>query len=222
MLPAGISPGESEGEDNIGFISFSAQNDIASLWGNYAEKFKGACLRFDIPYFTSEGNPNSIENSLQHTSNIMNKCGIEIFYIRRGVDKENGANVIQLHNGDVIVKCRYQEKRFNKIESPSDEEQMKAWITAYNVYSQIAQKDVSWINEKEYRACIRRETTARQNMKFSSLFTPFLRNIIITPNTTLKIDELQELLNSGNIQNKQIEIIEAKFTRDTFSIVLPD
>ncbi len=221
---AGTLPDEGKSAD-FGFISFSDKHDIASLWGNYAEHFKGACLKFEIPYFAPSDNQN--DSFFYRTTFLIEKLfNIESYIVTRRIDRNNKANILLVNGGDFIVKCRYLDKRSSgtmentAMEIPS----FKGFEKLYSTLIRIAQKDKSWAAESEYRACIKyhQRVDALKNMFFTTSFIHNLTEIIITPYATHKKDKIQEFLNSGNMHNKNIKITETEFSRDTFSITLPN
>lgn len=62
MTPSGYLPHQENMYSNRGFLSFTTKSDCAPLWGNYADKYAGACIEFEFDYFKSENLENVEEN----------------------------------------------------------------------------------------------------------------------------------------------------------------
>ncbi len=238
LPPMGLWKGE-------GFISFSACNNIPSLWGNYADKYRGACIEFEIPYLNDQGsNSDDLNVKAQkcyRNSRVISSEGREMKVIGFRTDKLE-ASKICYSRGDALFKCMYSETRsmrdqeyeeiISKIDVGTDEDEKKSvrsfFRTLLETYDVIATKHDCWSCEEEYRLTVSREYATRgsfshgQLMFFSNRVTRFASSIILAPLSNLKKDEVKKLISTSSCKLKIKSIKQAKFTRDSYLLSMDD
>ncbi|MBT8778777.1 DUF2971 domain-containing protein [Akkermansia muciniphila] len=240
MLEQGIYPGDVIGTyREYGFISLSRSNDVPSLWGNYADKYSGACIEIEMPYFRNE-----------YVEGMMDDFGISMSNGYRGLcrfalERSNLAQQPQIYinkyryfnekdlriyigGGDFLVKCLYTGSERFKCDAsvlPNDEMLI--------MFGTLGLKDYTWEYEQEYRVPVMKRAATRCSfsddriMYFSDTIMRFVKRIILGPKCKYSVEQINEYLQTHKGINNHnyftdIKITQAKFSKTTFSLEIDD
>lgn len=223
LLPSGDLPNDhSNIKKDYGFISFSSNNNIPSLWGNYSDKYKGVCLEFQIPCFSEKCN----NPLISYFCKIENKLKIISYY------KDGIATVVGVQNSCLLGKIEYlghdRATGFQEEAITSTVEQTSLTL-AY-----LINKDSTWEHEQEWRVITSKKYASRcslvskKQMYFSNLLTKYITKIIITPYCEHTKESLEvfipHIIQSHNQENsfgKNIPIVKAEFSETSFLLNIP-
>lgn len=217
-----------------GFISLSEEDDNPSLWGNYAEKYKGACVRFSIPFLTFDEKQqvNSAINSQQSLSSVMSCNGRQARIIGVRGDSDH-PNVIFSGGGDILFKCLYRDKPFdNNISYNPPEGTPDIFLSVYNtlmkIYDKIAIKSEEWQHEKEHRIALGKKCSTciicnEQKIYLSNRLTPFCSKIILAPFSLFTVQDVKRIMaNSKPWKDKPVDVVKAEFQKGKYKLHIPD
>ncbi len=244
FLPLGRLPNQyHEDEKELGFVSLTALDNCPSMWGNYAAKYTGARLRFDIPYFkfVKEDLEFTIKSSVRSDASALGlvseqlreSSNDEIMFI--GLHKEY-RDSFQLINS--VVKCYYSADRFNRYEfvydfpNKGDEECVhkfkKLCFSHYIEHARLmATKHTSWRQEDEYRALIACRDVEAHFVGNKPIFlthrlTPFITHITLAPYSTLSECEVRLLLaNCKPLAGNGVKVNRAAFSPESYLLDIP-
>jgi len=230
FIEASETPAQRTSE--LGFISLSEENDNPSLWGNYAEEYKGACIKFSIPFIT--------RSSEQPVKSMVNAPAImsEVLSLERGRQAKvigvRGAhyNVIWHAAGDVLYKCLYRDTPFSKDEVyllPKDtpEDFLGDYTPIMKEYDKVATKSEAWKHEKEYRITLSKARATRiiyngRKMYLSDRLTPYCSKIILAPYSPFTASDVEKIISNSKWKNKHIDVVRAEFQKGKYKLHIPD
>lgn len=196
--PKGIHPGLSKSCTH-GFLSLTKSRNNHSMWGTYADKFRGACLQFDIPYFTYNDakSHHEVDNILATFTDIFqqtkitndnkNYYSVDCRFMRFKIND----NHVLLEDEDTIISCLYTHERYNPdspIYIPDEINTSYRNLLEKNLRKilSLATKEKSWEHEQEYRvpislSGITRSLYGEHPMFFSKRLSKFISGIILAP-----------------------------------------
>lgn len=220
-------------EHNKGFISLSTDSDNASMWGNYADKFKGACIEFKVPYFVYDNELPAFHraNMLSDLSRLLSKDGrdIKITAIRTPKPPHQG-QVLLMSNGDFLYNCLYKKERYKKeanCNPPNDipEIYKETYKEILLEHDAIATKSIDWKHENEYRFIIAKTHATRTEyfdslMYFSNRITPYATKITLGPLCPHARGEIQLIYDKARNNNtlSEISIEKTIFSLNSFKL----
>lgn len=181
--------------EKVGFLSLSTDNNSPSMWGNYAEKYRGACLKFELQYCAPKGDrfDGNVAHWLGLESDKDKKLGKPVYFFRRWREsnEEGRSFSVEGSRGDKIYKCQYSDVR---PDLGILEKQMETSPFPFNrkrkvemVHLRYTTKHRSWKNEKEYRLVYNKSEASRissvggEMMFFINDITSCLREIVLGP-----------------------------------------
>lgn len=232
FMPSGVDHNDIK-VSTKGFISLSKESDNASMWGNYADKFRGACIEFNVPYFINDETLSTTHrvNYIAEFSKQLSKDDrdIKITAIRTNKETRQG-QVILMGDGDFLYNCLYKEKRYNKTQTysppPSIPEEYKPiYGEILSIHDAIATKSMDWKHEKEYRFIISKRHATRTEysdslMYFSNRITPYASKIILGPLCPHTRKEIRLIYDEAHKKKVlgEMNINKASFTSDSFKL----
>lgn len=223
--PKGIQPGLSRSCEH-GFLSLTKSKNNHSMWGTYADKFRGACLQFDIPYFTYDKNKSEqkIDNILATFTDILqqtkitddnkNYYSVDCRFMRFKMKN----NCVHLEDEDTIIACLYTHERYNPdslIYIPPEIRAPYRNLLESNLRKilPLATKEKSWEHEQEYRvpislSGITRSLYGEHPMFFSKRLSKFISGIILAPFCPFDENTIKSMLRcnkDSSIRNIPVE-----------------
>lgn len=232
-LPGGFNPDE-DILDHLGILSLTSKWDNHPMWGNYADKYRGACIEFKISYFyispkkaqTSEHI--SREEELALFSRDLRKVGTTALFFQYWEDGDK--KKIDTRGGDVLVKCEYSTQRSNSQNFHWTNTRKQEIEAQQKLYRQICTKHRDWKYESEYRVTMRHSRCSRfivgpPSMYFSNAFTRYITRIILGPKCEYTSKEVEFLITKQREQMQlehyipnTAEIVQAQFNKNSFDL----
>lgn len=188
--------GSTDRYDHLAFISMSEHSNHEALWGNYAEKYTGACIEMKIPYF-------QVQEGVE-PSNLGEQMEAEICRPLR--DKESrsycfcfgtyddGYDKIDSRGGDFIIGCYYNDELCLNRMGYTEELDFHQ-----SLWRLVSRKHTNWEYEREYRIVMRRERMSRFTiglppMFFSNEITRFITKITLGPHCNIEPEEVEFII----------------------------
>lgn len=241
-LPKGYKNGDSA-LSHLGIISFTTNPLNHPMWGNYAGKYRGACLEFSFKYFYTDKIKNhaNVGEKLAMEGRVYKNIGTNVYFYQY---MENGEHEqIDSRGGDVILKCFYSKQRsnpqnyeiFNGGELSEDENinRKKELLFQQNLWRQVSTKHIDWQYEDEYRITMRHQRCSRfvvgpPAMYFTNTLTRYITKIILGPNSDCSpwdvlfmINQRRKLMPPGNYFPENVKVVQAQFDKDRFDLDIP-
>ena len=184
---------------DFGFISLSKHANHEALWGNYADKYSGACIELQIPYF-------SVKEGAE-PKNLGEKIDFEICAPLRQQNYnaycicydnyDDGYDKIDNRGGDFLIKCFYNDDLcVNQVAYDANDN----LNFHQSIWKLVSRKHTDWEYENEYRIVIRKERFSRFSiglppMFFSNEITRFISKITLGPRCRIEPDEVEFIIN---------------------------
>ena len=232
MTPAGYLPGEESTYSTRGFVSFTAKSDCAPMWGNYADKYAGACIEFQFTYFDPEhaALANDKERYVFMTLSKLAELGFEIKYIKAFLDENDGMLKTSISR-QLLVKCKYQSdrKRVRFPEASRTEEEAERKGSEY-WWGIMCTKDGDWAYEEEYRlplsslADVSRVDYTMPPMYFTNIATPYIKKIVLGPACPLTREDAKKMIYFSSKEREKylipddVVVTKARFTRNSYAL----
>lgn len=240
LLPKGDNPQSlrqrKEKNTDLGFLSLTKDKNCPPMWGNYADKYKGACIQFDFKYFFCNPEKTEFDNlieKLAHDGIIIKDWGLNTYYFQyREDDNFRGVK----NQGDILLRCVYQDERsskepkFHNLDTPR--KRMLARFT--KEWLIIATKHKSWEYEKEFRLPVIRSESSRSDfqvpsMYFTNCLTRYITKIILGPNCALSVDDVKFMIKSKiaslgedtSYISKDVKVVKAQFKSNDYLLKIP-
>ncbi len=247
MLPAGRLPYEHRDWES-GFMSFTQNANDPAMWGSYADKYKGARLRLEIPCFTADIDPiiQGFEQTKRLNAEQMMGCYVHLLC---GPAKTAGLDPycyrIECQGGKieriaVIFKCLYQQERhsFKSMEEIAQESNRNNAGKAEGTYHsaliikenamQVAIKHTTWSHENEFRALVPNNLITRKiiqdnNIFLTNHFSPYISSITLAPLCPMTMTEAQILMqgDSSATHQQTLTLNRATFNKSSFLLDIP-
>jgi len=227
MLEKGKIPSLSP-RDVDGFLSFTTKYDDLSMWGNYADKFRGACLTFSFPFFTYDNKmeASQLNNILAVQTKIMAENNISLYFLGFSFDERNKS--VHLESCDIIVGCIYKKERYDSNE-PIEMENIHG-VHAHLLPHfckeavRIGSKSPDWAHEKEFRLLvpsfkIDRISFTPSHMRFTKSVTKYLSAITIAPFCHFTRDDVLFLVLKNSDIPQNVSIITSNFDPDGYGLI---
>ena len=236
-LTAGEEPQRNiEGE--VGFISLTKKENSPPMWGNYAGKYSGACVVFNVPYYREQYDKRPCERSVDYSCGyaraVLNSVGIDVYSFRTRVyDVEPDVRCSE-SVGDAIYKCIYKrtkpllhisESNWVIVDDSDDE-----MISKYRRWERYFTKHPEWAYEDEYRVLVSYKDCSDVRdingvrMKFSNDLTPYVTQIILGKYCEVSYRDVIKRLKSSttlpSIRNK-IQIKKSRFDKKVGDFIYP-
>ena len=231
MTPSGYLPHQENMYSHRGFLSFTTKSDCAPLWGNYADKFAGACIEFEFDYFNLE----KLESAVESERNVfeylekVTALGFDVKYIKSFFD-ENDKMLKPSIARYLLIKCIYQKDRKRVQHNGMSRSESQAEIDASMYWWRVmCTKDADWEYEDEYRLPLSLHDVSRVNdgfppMLFTNIPTPYIRKIILGPECKLSCHEVENMLYlskkniNDNLLPEDLCVIKAQYTRKSYAL----
>ncbi len=231
---------------NIGIISFTTTPNNHPMWGNYADKFRGACVKFVFDYFYVEPDitPTTKGEELALESIEYKKIGSQVYFLQ--YREEEDANRIDLWDRDVLVRCYYSKERsmsgnsFCYVSSKPINSSNLDYVRSYRAFNQklirqISTKHPDWSYEDEYRITMKKSSLTRtincegRVIHLSNKLTRYIKKIILGPLSEYNPEDLQAKLIENHSQGKSgvvylsadTEIVKAQLSEHSFELIIP-
>ena len=226
-------------DKEYGFISLSGSPQISSLWGNYADCYRGACLEFEFEHLTSL-NDKSAE--MTRMGEVMSALHVPLFPFKKR-EARASTSTDDFFNGTCIIKCQYQTSRVNlsnytesyidtlvrDSSSPSYlniREKLLNWLKVADV---IRTKHILWHTEDEYRTFMKLCNASSHQfingklMYFTNNLTKYIKRIIISESCAYKKHEIESAIKLASKKEEtnireNIEVIEASFSENHYTL----
>lgn len=233
MLPAGKLPGLGDLREERGFISLTQCANNLTMWGNYADKFQGARIGFEFPYYCGDSLSagNKEEKHIHESLKQISELGLDIRFFQ--VFSKNG-EIEPSGISRLLIKCIYVSDNERVHYPPASERIEKTRIDAERFWwSIMCTKAWDWRYEEEYRMPlhhtrdITRSNKAKKSlMKFSNIPTPYIKSIILGPECKLdqedvkySIAEKRNKLSSDALYiPKDVHVARARYTKNSFKL----
>lgn len=218
-----------------GFISLSEENDNPSLWGNYAEEYKGACIEFLIPFFTNSAADSELTAFLNAFSQEKGHH-IKLIGARTYLDNGTYHGIGLITNlGDILYKCIYKDTPFSKDKVytypkniPDDFKNI--YFDCLRVHDKIATKSTAWQHEKEYRIALSRASATRlifsndnKKLYLSDRLTIFCSKIILAPYSPFSVDDAVAIMKNAEPWKRKVpNVVRAEFVKGQYKLNIPD
>ena len=231
MTPSGYLPHQENMYSHRGVLSFTTKSDCAPLWGNYADKFAGACIEFEFDYFNLE----KLESAVESERNVfeylekVTALGFDVKYIKSFFD-ENDKMLKPSIARYLLIKCIYQKDRKRVQHNGMSRSESQAEIDASMYWWRVmCTKDADWEYEDEYRLPLSLYDVSRVNdgfppMLFTNIPTPYIRKIILGPECKLSCHEVENMLYlskkniNDNLLPEDLCVIKAQYTRKSYAL----
>lgn len=223
---------KSSSSNNDGFISFSQCKDNATLWGNYAEKYAGALVKFDFTYFAPSGNDENDFDKypILKVAETIKALGFDLFFLHAFEDSGRAkASGFRRY----IIKCKYTDdnKRIDTRQCFHTDEE--AEIDAkVNIYATLCTKGKDWAGEQEFRLPIREKDLTRCDfsslpMFFTNIPTPYIKSIVLGPCSRYKASDITDMIRKRRLLPdtpkiylpESINVTKAEMSDDSFSLM---
>lgn len=190
----------------MGFLSLTTNNNSPAMWGNYASRYQGACLKFEIPYSSAKDrrDDNSYSWYFTEWSKKLKAAGVGDFLYRRWYEDDEKRLVIYYGGGDVLLHCLYSDKRPNfSHRAQLFYERFNNEFEEYKIaasFQRIAAKHISWQNEDEYRLVYMKSLATRVAsingglMYFVNDISPCLKEVILGPHCKIARSDVEMAL----------------------------
>lgn len=230
-LPNGASSSENILED-IGFLSFTSNPRNHPMWGNYADKYRGACLEFCVDYFDipSENSiPSNVGEELARLSKALKTINTEAFFYQ--CKKGNNPD---FQGCETILKCEYVSDRSSPMNWSFTNNEVEFLNALQKWYRQITTKHKDWEYEDEYRVAMRRNRCTRFSvgppvMYFTNIFTRYITKIILGPKCEYSPHEIDFLIFKKREQLKEsiyipreVKVVNARIQDLSFDLEIPE
>lgn len=232
-LPDGYHPHD-EVLSHLGIVSMTGNKSSHPMWGNYADKYRGACIEFKMEYFYIQGNkqPDNRGEQLAYEGKELEKLGTKAYFIQYWKDEER--EPIDLRGGDVLLKCEYSNNRSDPQSAfPANNEKQireghQKWLR------QIITKHTDWKYEDEYRVTMRHHRCSRfsagpPSMYFTNALTRYITKIILGPKCEYSPREIAFLISRNRKQLEEhlyiprdVKIVQAKIRECSFDLEIPE
>lgn len=172
----------------MGFVSMTSDNNSPPMWGNYADKYKGACIEFTFPYFKERKHlkQERIDLFIGYAMHLMKRRDI-VMYAWRTLDFDGNKvfSSIVRDVGDVIYKVVYRNER---VESTKGGGYLTYWendrdiIDHYEQRRYLYTKHPKWKQENEFRILFQRDNlTNDKSLWFTKDIIPYITGITLGP-----------------------------------------
>ncbi len=166
MLPHGYIPGTLSNSD-IGFMSFTRNGNDPAMWGNYADKYMGARIRFEIPWLNEcdEESEEGEEKARQLPQKQLDRIISTLAQLReRGVSafyyEPDDGGIGAAFGSHFIFKCVYKKARYRKDSTESlTSDTQRQLKELEGKFLMVGTKHRAWRRESEYRVLISKELT---------------------------------------------------------------
>lgn len=232
VLPQGEMPGTSSKNILHGFISLSSKYNLPSMWGNYASKYSGACIEFELPYFIfSAAQEHCVPNAMSKLTDALTK---EVGWMKtmrcKGEDEcnKNGVSLSFSHS-DFIFRCNYVKKyradTSNNFPIPPYFLSIKElYVDFVKKYRELSTKHESWQIEDEYRICVTKQNASRAAvygesiMFFSDVITRYAKRIILGPKSPYSAYDIAIMTSVSPASNvfQKLDFVESAFDKRSF------
>lgn len=183
--------------EHLGFLSMSKHSNHEALWGNYADKHRGACIEVKIPYFyiVGESTPKSLGEKIEKNAcSRLRRKGMDVYCFCYG-RYDDGENKIDLRGGDFIMECYYNDALYVHQGGYSSAQKFYQ-----DMWRLVSRKHTDWSYEKEYRIVIRPERRSRVSVDFPPMFfsdaiTRFITKIILGPHCDMTPADVESITN---------------------------
>ena len=220
--------------DYYGFLSFSKDGNNSSMWGNYAEHYKGACIELEFEYFNadriSEANKEEIQ-LLQYALRLSHK-GFNVRFFNAFYD---GNQYIPSGVSRLLIECLYRKNR-RRVEWPQGAETMheaKRQAEEF-AWSIMCTKDICWKHEKEVRMPIYRgrdiinhtKQLEKDTVELTRVPTRYIKRIILGPLSEMNESELQtkidikrKIIDNADLYIPQdVIVVKAQFSKYLYEL----
>lgn len=230
---------------HIGIISLTSNPRNHPMWGNYADKFKGACVEFSFDYFYTnpDKEPANKGEELAHEGIEYKKMGTLVYFLQYWNDGD--AKRIDLRGGDVLLKCHYSSERsvagymmfdcsslaYTKTKQYKKRMKEKERIFNQKLWRQVSTKHPDWTYEDEYRITMREDGCTRilqlengEKIHLSNKITRYVTKIILGPFSSFTPGQvLKKIEDKSHISNlpKSIRVVKAGFPEHSFDLIIP-
>lgn len=239
LLPKGELPDNKVhmSNEDLGFISLTKNNNCPPLWGNYADKYQGACVRFDFDYYFCNpkkiNRDKSFEERMALDGITIKGWGLNTYYFQHVV-KDDRRSVRT--RGDIILKCVYKDDRSLKelVKNNGLGSREKLLYRFTRDWLIIATKHKSWSYEEEYRLPVVRSDSTRSDfqiptMYFSNCLTRYITKIILGPKCPLTPQDVNNMIAARrksaayrqNYLKEDLNIVKAQFKKDNYLLKIP-
>lgn len=230
---------------HIGIISLTSNPRNHPMWGNYADKFRGACVEFSFDYFYTDPNrtPTNKGEELALEGIEYKKMGTNVYFLQ--YRKDGDTEGIDTRGGDVLIRCHYSSLRsdnnimfINRMpRTLSEAEQLKQRIKEQdriliqNAWRQVSTKHPDWKYEDEYRVTMRQDRCTRiiepkkgEKIHLSNKLSRYITKIILGPFSQFTPEQALEEMNVHRAVShlpKRIRVVKAVFPKDSFDLIIP-
>ncbi len=183
---------------DFGFISLSTHSNHEALWGNYADKYSGACIELQIPYFSvKEGaEPKNLGEKIDYEICApLRQQGYNAYCICYG-NYDDGYDKIDNRGGDFLIKCFYNDDLcVNQVVYDANDN----LNFHQSIWKVVSRKHTNWEYEREYRIVMRRERMSRFTiglppMFFSNEITRFITKITLGSHCNIEPEEVEFII----------------------------
>lgn len=231
LLPHGSLPNHEP--SNLGFISFTRKPNSPPMWGNYAEKYKGACVKFAFEYFYFQESwkIQGMGARLADFGIQLKEKGMRAYFLQYEKEEQGKAT---LSFSNVIVQCSYcgerptPEKRKEQYEGTNEERRIRRF---YDIWKVRSSKHEDWAYEEEYRLFVLKKDATRTNfksplMRFSSFPTRYIKKIILGPYFDHKTEDIKNIIDLRRREQtapnpylpSDLEICKADFSETSYGL----
>ena len=219
---------------HLGIVSFTSKATNHPMWGNYADKFRGVCVEFEIDYFHIDPckKPQNKGEYLAKEGIEYKSIGTDVYFFQYWEDEKH--ELIDTRGGDVILKCKYSDKRSdpNSIGIINTPEDHRRW--QQRLWRQVSTKHTDWKYEEEYRATMRHQRCSRCQiglpvMYFSNTFTRYITKIILGPRCEYTTADVLYIIKKQRgkfgvnaYMPENVKVVKASIRKDSFDIDIPD
>lgn len=230
---------------HIGIISLTRNPKNHPMWGNYADKFRGACVEFSFDYFYTapDKEPANKGEELALEGIEYKKMGTLVYFIQYWDDENDPSN--DMRGGDVLLRCNYSSERsenrvmlfdcvpltFYKTEQHQRQMKEKERIFYQKLWRQVSTKHPDWQYENEYRITLREDGCTRsqvvdtgETIHLSNKISRYITKIILGPLSEYSPEQIQEEINKHRQISRlpeALRIVKAEFPEHTFDLIIP-
>ena len=230
---------------HIGIISLTSNPRNHPMWGNYADKFKGACVEFSFDYFYTnpDKEPANKGEELALEGIEYKKMGTLVYFLQYWNDGD--AKRIDMRGGDVLLKCHYSSERseagcmmfdcvplaYTKTEQYKKRMKEKERIFNQKLWRQVSTKHPDWKYEDEYRITMREDGCTRnlelktgETIHLSNKITRYVTKIILGPFSIFSPEQILEKINEHRpVSNlsENVRVVKAGFPDHSFDLIIP-
>lgn len=214
----------------IGFVSLTDKGNDPYMWGNYADKYRGAMLELRLPVCSLPNIPYAMDVAGQLALKS------QLFYAQKQLlqhcrrwqgDYESSSYEIAPMRGDVLMKCFYSDvKPTFPMQEPDD--MAFCGEKAEYLHKYCAYKHLSWKHECEYRFVYHKgyARTITANGKVLYLVNdllPLVSKIVLGPYCSLPLSDVYFMLDKGGFvaPEQKIQYGRASYTPNSYLLNLP-